>query len=162
MSENAPVCDSVEGTLESVLPEQIFDFINLHGADNAPKDATGLCAHTLYGGKDKDNLGAICLKQDDSSTRTLSINSIRKAPQYTTDYYQTGLHPTLAVQLLEIFCFAACHCPGDEEMCASNDSTLGMRGLCRPKLLAPMIIKVSSSADVICELTFKCSKLTSQ
>lgn len=113
--ENAPVCDSVEGTLDSVFPEQLSDFINLHGVDNAPKDATGLCAHTLYGGKDKDNLGAICLKQDGSSRRTLSINSIRKAPQYTTDYYQTGLHPTLAVQLLENFCFAACHCSGDED-----------------------------------------------
>lgn len=79
MRENAATCDSIDGTLENVFPEPLSDFVNLHGFDDVPEDVTNLCAHIFYGGKDKDNLGAICSKQDGGSRRTLSINSIRLA-----------------------------------------------------------------------------------
>ncbi|KAG8526616.1 uncharacterized protein KY384_008817 [Bacidia gigantensis] len=107
--------ETLDKTVEFTTP--LYHFMGQHSVDSTPANPTELCAHTLYGGKEKSNLGAVCTlpANAQNARRTLSINTIRKSPQYTTDYYSSALVPTLATQLFETFCFSACHCSGEDE-----------------------------------------------
>lgn len=75
---------------------------------------TELCAHTFYGGREKSNLGAVCVLPPNAAIggtrRILSIENYRKSPQYTRDFYHLSINALAGVSLLESFCKAVCFC----------------------------------------------------
>lgn len=98
--------------LEDYLPPSVWQLIERHvpEADRDSLDAQVICAHEMHGGRSKGNLGAICMDS------TLAISDVRKAPQYTEDYYhRPNLQVHLSVSLLELFRYAACFCEAERE-----------------------------------------------
>ena len=79
------------------------------------KNASMLCLHEYFGGRQKINMGGVCLLGTDGK-RQLQFPYNYKAPQFTKDYYgRPNLAILAALPALETFCRAKCWCDLDTE-----------------------------------------------
>ncbi|KAI9761039.1 MAG: hypothetical protein M4579_001302 [Chaenotheca gracillima] len=109
---NRPVCDESINLAEE-MPMSFFHFVHAHVTPGVTLTATSFCAHSFFGGADRSNMGAICKNPSQNEKPVLSIDDIRKAVQYTTDFYPRSLYISLAVSLATSFCHAFCTCSED-------------------------------------------------
>ena len=113
---NKPICQTGDD-VEEVIGPYVYESLQRDLEPGERLDSSSLCAHQLYGGRSRGNLGAVCKNPNGrvSSKRILSIEDIRKAPQFTNDYYPPSLYRYVYVQALETYCRAACYCSGEDE-----------------------------------------------
>ena len=98
--------------LANEMPYVIFEWIQRHRSDQYT--TSELCLHSFYKGRDKGNLGGVCLNPANSPP-VLTFHEFLKAPQFTEDFYDRDILPTLALQMLELFCLGNCWCAGEDE-----------------------------------------------
>jgi hypothetical protein len=74
------------------------------------ESAEQLCSHEYYGGRQKMNIGGVCLLEIDGR-RHLDFPYNYKAPQFTREFYGMPSLSIIAIlPLLETFCRAKCNC----------------------------------------------------